>query len=126
MLITAEEVSVQTKQEYTGDDLAQVNSFIADVTSAIEVFCRKTFSDPVPRAIKAVAMMEVRRLLNTEPGVSTERISDLSTSYAYGGSGFVLSSSAKSDLRDYMRSTRPPWGSIRLIGPRACEDEDDS
>lgn len=123
MLITAEEVSVQTGQTYEGDDLARVVSFIEDITAAIEVYCRKAFDDPAPRAVKAVAIMEVRRLLNSEPGVSTERISDLSTSYAYGGAGFVLSASAKSDLLDYLRSSRKPWGSIQLIGPRGSDGD---
>ncbi|WP_218040224.1 hypothetical protein [Actinomadura sp. WMMB 499] len=117
MLITADEVSVQTRETYTAEDLDRVNSFIQNVTDAIEVYCRRTFSDPAPGAVKAVALLEVRRLLNSEPGVSTERIADLSTGYAYGGGAVLLSNSAKADLRAYLRWKRPGVGSIRVFSP---------
>ena len=117
MLITAEEVSVQTGQTYGGADLDRVNSFIQNVSDAIEVYCRRTFSDPVPGAIKAVALLEVRRLLNSEPGVANEKIADLSTGYAYGGGSVLLSNSAKADLRAYMRWKHPSVGSIRVFSP---------
>ncbi|MEU9871110.1 hypothetical protein AB0C87_24985 [Actinomadura sp. NPDC048021] len=117
MLITADEVSVQTGQTYTGTDLDKVNSFIQNISDAIEVYCRRTFSDPVPGAIKAVALLEVRRLLNSEPGVANEKIADLSTGYAYGGGAVLLSNSAKSDLRAYLRWKRPGVGSIRVFSP---------
>lgn len=117
MLITADEVSVQTRETYTGEDLDRVNSFIQNVSDAIEVYCRRTFTDPVPGAIKAVALLEVRRLLNSEPGVSSEKIADLSTGYAYGGGAVLLSNSAKADLRAYLRWKSPGVGSIRVFSP---------
>lgn len=117
MLITADEVSVQTGQTYEGAELERVESFIQNVSDAIEVYCRRTFTDPVPGAIKAIALLEVRRLLNSEPGVSTERIADLSTGYAYGGGSVLLSNSAKADLLAYLRWNRPGVGSIRVFSP---------
>jgi len=121
VLITANEVSIQTGQTYEGADLERVNAFIVDVSAAIETFCRKTFTEPVPQAVKAVAMIEVRRLLNTEPGVSTERIADLSTGYAYGGAAVLLSNGSKEDLKNYLRWKRSSSGSIRLVSPDYVE-----
>jgi hypothetical protein len=117
MLVTVAEVEARTGQTYTGAELTRVTSFITDITAAIETYCRRTFTEPVPTVVKAVALVEIRRLLNTEPGVSNERIADLSTGYAYGGAAVLLSNAAKSDLDDYMSSIRPRWGSIQLVPP---------
>ncbi|MEU5878185.1 hypothetical protein [Spirillospora sp. NPDC047279] len=117
MLITAAEVSVQTGTVYTGAELDKVNSFITNVSDAIEAYCRKTFPDPAPGVIKAVALIEVRRLLNSEPGVSNEKIADLSSGYAYGGAAVILSNSSLDLLTNYLRWISPRYGSIRLVSP---------
>ncbi|WP_026415394.1 hypothetical protein [Actinomadura oligospora] len=117
MLITADEVSVQTGTVYTGSELDKVNSFISNVSDSIEAFCRRTFPSPAPGAIKAVALIEVRRLLNSEPGVATERVADLASGYAYGGAAVVLSSASEDSLRAYLRWVSPRYGSIRLVTP---------
>ncbi|WP_433332536.1 hypothetical protein [Spirillospora sp. CA-294931] len=117
MLITADDVSVQTGTVYTDADLDKVNSFIQNVSDAVESYCRKTFPDPAPGVIQAVALIEVRRLLNSEPGVSNERIADLASGYAYGGAAVILSNSSLDLLTNYLRWISPRYGSIRLVSP---------
>ncbi|TDB90914.1 hypothetical protein E1264_03555 [Actinomadura sp. KC216] len=115
MLITAAEVSVQTGQTYTGDALTRVESFIQNVSDSIEAYCRRTFTDPVPGAIKAVALIEVRRMLNVDPGIDDERIGDLGTGFV--GTNEILSASSLAALDAYLRWTTPRASSLRLVSP---------
>lgn len=114
MIITAADVGTQNKTTYTGEDLAQVESFIENVSAAIEMYCKRSFSEPVPSVIKAIALLEVRRLLNSEPGVANERLAELSTTYEFTA---LLSNSSKADLKAYLRWTSPRVGVIRLYSP---------
>lgn len=114
MLVTVEEVGRRNRTTYTGDDLIQVESFIQDISAAIETYTKRTFADPVPEFIKAVALLEVRRLINSEPGIKNERIAELSTTYEFTA---LLSNSAKADLRAYLRWTSPAASYIRLFSP---------
>lgn len=114
LLITAEEVGVQNRTTYEGEALAQVNSFIQAISAAIETYSKRTYSEPVPAFIKSVALIEVRRLLNSEPGVANERIGDLATAYEFTA---LLSNSAKADLKAYLRWMRPGISTIRLFSP---------
>jgi hypothetical protein len=115
VLITADEVSVQTGQTYTGAELARVESFITNVSASIEAYCRRTFTAPVPGAIKSVALMEVRRRLNVEPGLVNERIGDLGQGFERGSE--ILTSSSMAALDAYLKWTTPRMGSIRLVSP---------
>ncbi|MFC9974310.1 hypothetical protein ACFVH6_25740 [Spirillospora sp. NPDC127200] len=92
-------------------ELARVTAAIADVTALIEAHCRRTFTE-VPAAVKAVAAGEVILRLNVDPGIQSERVGELSTSYS--GSGMALSSASKAVLKSYRRSS---FGTIRLVRP---------
>lgn len=125
MLITADQVSALTGQTYEGIELNRVNAAIEDVSASIEVFLairRIAVPVPTPAAIVTVARMEVRRVLNSEPGVSTERLADLSSGYAYGGAAYDLSPGAQSALKRYVRSLRGPLSSIQLVRPENWDE----
>jgi hypothetical protein len=115
--VSVADIEARTGQTYSEPvDLARVNAFIEDVSALIESYCRKQFTAPVPAAIKAIAAKEVIAALNVDPGIASERIGDLSTSYGFGGSVVTLSSSTKDALFPYRRTG---IGSIRLISPVA-------
>jgi hypothetical protein len=117
LLVTVADIEARTATVYAGAELARVNAAIADVSALITDYCRRVFTDPVPAGVVAVAAMEVRRVLNTEPGIATERVADLSSGFAYGGSAVALSPDAMRALDRYMRSLRSGIGIIQLIRP---------
>jgi hypothetical protein len=125
VLITAADITAWTGEIYTDSDLERVNAAIADVSASIEIFLLTrgiTVPDPVPALLVAVARMEVRRVLNSEPGVATERLGDLSSGYAYGGAAYDLSPGAEHALRRYVRSLRGVISSIQLVRPEYWDE----
>lgn len=125
MLITAADITAWTGETSTGADLDRVNTAIADVSASIDIFLLSrglTVPSPTPAALVAIARMEVRRVLNSEPGVSTERIGDLSSGYAYGGAAFDLSPGAERALKRYVRSVRGSVGYIQLVRPENWDE----
>ncbi|MEU4726545.1 hypothetical protein AB0G06_43700 [Nonomuraea dietziae] len=113
-LMTVADIEVRTKQVYEGEDIDQVQALIDDVTGLIEDFLGLTYETVAPpRAVKALACMEVRRHLNTDPGIAAERVGDLNTNYAHGGAVVALSDDVEAKLRRYRR--RRGIGSIRVI-----------
>lgn len=117
MLVTVADIEARTGTIYVGAELARVNAAIADVSALIEDFCKKTFLAPVPPAVVAIAAGEVRRNLNTEPGVANERVADLASGYAYGGAVLALTPDSERALRRVLRGTRGPIGYIQLVRP---------
>lgn len=115
MLVEVADVSARAGREFSGAELGRVTALITDVTALIESYLCRTYTSPavVPAVVKAVACLEIQRLLNTDPGVSTERVGDLATGYAYGGALVALSSDAKTMLRPYR--ARAGLGSIQLL-----------
>ena len=131
MLITASDITAWTGETYEGPALDQVNAAIADVSASIEIFLLLrgiTVPTPTPASLVAISRMEVRRYLNSEPGISNERIADLSSGYAYGGAAYVLSPGAESALQRYARTLKGSMGSIRLVRPERwdCVTETES
>ncbi|WP_043617366.1 hypothetical protein [Nonomuraea candida] len=114
MLMTVADIEARTGQIYEDERLVQVESFIADVTGLVETYLGRTYTTAAPpAAVKAVACLEVMRYLNTDPGVASDRIGDLATSYAYGGAVVVLSRDAKDALRPFR--WKSGLGSIQLV-----------
>jgi hypothetical protein len=130
VLITVEDVQARTGQTYTDTDLARVNAFIEDVSGLIADYCYPlTIPSPTPATVKAVAALEVRRMLNVEPGVAQERIDNLSESFEAGGATLALSNGAKDALNGWKRTQRKGISTLRLVTPRQywwmtyCEDD---
>jgi hypothetical protein len=118
VLITVDDVQARTGESYEGADLARVNAFIEDVSALITDFCLPTvIPSPTPGSVKAVAAMEVRRYLNTEPGVYTDRIDTLSEAYGYRGAAVVLAPEAEAALTKWIRTQRSAIRTIRLVRP---------
>lgn len=124
-LVTVEDVQARTGETYQGTELARVNAFIEDVSALIGDFVATlggSIPDPTPGSVKAVAVMEVRRYLNTDPGVYTERVDVISDSFAYQGAAVALSPGAEDSLKRWIRSTRKGLRTIQLVRPE-CWDE---
>lgn len=119
MLITVADVQARTGETYVSTELARVNAFIEDVTGLVTDFCLPTIMPtPTPATVKAVAVMEVRRFLNTEPGVSQDRVDTLSEGYAYGGAAVALSPGAVDGLKKWLKTKRKTsLRTIRLVRP---------
>jgi hypothetical protein len=118
MLITVADVQARTGETYADAELARVNAFIEDVTGLVTDFCSPTIiPDPTPASVKAIAAMEVRRFLNTEPGVSQDRVDTLSEGYAYGGAAIALSPGAEAALKKWLRTKRSSLRTVRLVRP---------
>lgn len=114
MLITLADVEARAGQLFGDDQVDRVNAYIEDVTALIESYLGRSFqTEPAPPAVKAVACIEVLRFLNTDPGVASERVGDISTNYANNGDVTVLSRDAKVMLRPYRRGSG--IGSIRVV-----------
>lgn len=114
MLMTVSDIEARTGQTYEDEQLVRVESAITDVTGLVETYLGRSYaaSDP-PAAVRAVACLEVIRYLNTDPGVASDRIGDLSTAYAYGGAVVGLSRDAKDALRPFR--WRSGLGSIQIV-----------
>lgn len=69
----------------------------------------------MPGAIKSVALMEVRRRLNVEPGLADERIGDLAQGFESGSD--ILTASSMQALDAYLRWISPRMSSIRIVSP---------
>lgn len=114
MLMSVADIEARTGQVYEDERLDQVNAFITDVTALVEAFLGRTYDTATPpAAVKAVACLEVIRYLNTDPGVASDRVGDLSTSYAYGGAVVALSKDTKDALRPFR--WRSGLGSIQIV-----------
>jgi hypothetical protein len=112
MLVTPSDIEARTGSVYTEPtDLARVVAAITDVSALIEAHCRRSFTE-VPLAVRAVAAGEVILRLNVDPGIQSERVGELSTSYS--GSSMALSSASRAVLKPYRRSV---FGTIRLVRP---------
>ncbi|GAA3537207.1 hypothetical protein GCM10022419_016310 [Nonomuraea rosea] len=114
MLMTVTDIEARTGQTYEDEQLDRVNAFVGDVTALVESYLGRTYTTSTPpAAVRAVACLEVIRYLNTDPGVASDRIGDLSTAYAYGGAVVVLSRDAKDALRPFR--WKSGLGSIQII-----------
>ncbi|SFI81946.1 hypothetical protein SAMN05216275_10578 [Streptosporangium canum] len=114
MLMSVADIEARTGQVYEDERLDQVNAYITDVTALVESFLGRTYDTATPpAAVRAVACLEVIRYLNTDPGIAADRVGDLSTNYAYGGSVVALSSDVKTALRPF--KWRSGLGSIQVI-----------
>jgi hypothetical protein len=118
-LISVSDVEARTGETYTGTELARVNAFIDDISALVELYARKTWA-PTPAAIKAVVANEVRYYLNIEPGVASEQVDILRTSYANTGQVQDLSDSAKATIDEFLKMEmgiprRGGIGTIQLI-----------
>lgn len=127
MLMSVADIEARSGQVYEDEQLDQVQALIDDVTGLVEDFLGRYFTTAAPpRAVKAIACMEVRRHLNVDPGIASDRVGDLSTGYAHQGEVVVLSPSALARLRPYKR--RSGIGSIQLYSryvPDPVEEEDE-
>ncbi|WP_431911731.1 hypothetical protein [Nonomuraea jabiensis] len=118
MLMSVTDIEARTGQVYEGAQLAQVEAYVMDVTALVEDFLDISFvSTAPPVAVRAIAVREVMRYLNTDPGVATEHIGDLSTGYAGAGAIEVLAPATEAALRRYRSRLRGRRGigSIQLV-----------
>lgn len=103
-LCTVEDIQVRLGTPLEGDEALRVEAFIDDVSALIESHCRgTTFGDPPPAEVKAVAIAEVMRALNANPGIIAEEIGEISTRYSVYR--FGLSADARHALKRF-RSKR--------------------
>ena len=124
MLLDISDIEARTGNSYTDPaEIARVEAAIEDVTALIESYCKRTFTDPVPAAVKAVAAREVIAALNVDPGIASERVGDLSTAYAGSGAVTALSTASMRVLR---RFRSKPAYSIQLVSPWSCQAESGS
>ena len=125
MLCTVSDIEARTGDTFTGAELGRVNAFIEDVSAAIETYLRskgKTLPDPVPGSIKAAATMEVRRMLNVDPGIANGRVDILAESYTDGGRSYVLSPACREELSIWVKSTRKSLRTVRLVRPEDWDE----
>ena len=101
-LCSVEDIQVRLGQPLEGDEALRVEAFIDDVSSLIVAHCRGQAFDPVPVEIKAVAVAEVMRALNANPGIIAEEIGEISTRYSVYR--FGLSADARQILKAYRKS----------------------
>jgi hypothetical protein len=103
-LCTVEDIQVRLGLPLEGDEALRVEALIEDVSALIVDYCRgTTIADPPPAHIKAVAVSEVIRAMNANPGIIAEEIGEISTRYQVYR--FGLSSDARQVLKFY-RSNR--------------------
>jgi hypothetical protein len=117
VLITAADTTAWTGEVYSGTELDRVNAAIAAFIEIFLLIRGVTVTTPAPPALVAIARLEVPRALNSEPGVSNERVGDLASGHAYGGAAYDLSPGAERALRRYARSIRKGVNTIRLVRP---------
>ncbi|MFI6319746.1 hypothetical protein ACIBG8_19585 [Nonomuraea sp. NPDC050556] len=103
LLVDVPDIEARSGRSLTGADLAKALAYIADVSALIESYLRRTYTSPgeVPGVVKAICCLEVQRFMNTDPGVANDRVGDLSTMYADGGSVVALSVDARVALRPF-------------------------
>ncbi|WP_441111178.1 hypothetical protein [Nonomuraea sp. ZG12] len=118
------DIEARTQQVYEDAALIQVQSYIIDITGLIEDFLGRSYATTEPpAAVRAIACREVMRYVNTDPGIATDRLGELSTGYAHQGAIEVLSDATESALRRYRN--RRGIGSIQLVSrfiPDPVED----
>lgn len=103
-LCSVEDIQVRLGTPLEGDEALRVEAFIEDVSALIVAYCRgTTIPNPVPAEFKAVAVAEVIRAMNANPGIIAEEIGEISTRYQTYR--FGLSADARQILRGY-RSNR--------------------
>jgi hypothetical protein len=118
MLMAVSDIEARAGQVYEGAQLSQVTAYMSDVTALVEDFLGISYATSVPPvAVRAIAVREVMRYLNVDPGIATEHIGDLSTGYAGGGVIEVLAPATEAALRRYRSRLRgrPGIGSLRLV-----------
>lgn len=124
MILTVSDIEARTGQVYEDEQLDRVNAFISDITALIEAFLGRSFENtPAPPAVKAVAALEVMRLLNSDPGIASDRVGDLSTSYAYAGAVVALSEESKAALRPFRANAG--IGSLQVLSRFMPEGADE-
>jgi hypothetical protein len=80
-------------------EVPRVDALIEDVSALVDSFCRRSFSDPIPGAVKAIVCAEVMRAINQTPGISQEHVGDVQIRYVT--SPTALSSAAREALTRY-------------------------
>lgn len=125
MLMTVADIEARAGRTFEGEQLTQVESYVADVTALVEDYLGRSFETATPPpAVRAIACREVMAWLNVDPGVASDRVGDVSTSYTDGGAVVGLSERALRQLRRYRR--RRGVGSIQVVSHLVpeCEEGD--
>jgi aminopeptidase N len=108
--VTVDEVATLLGRELESSESDKAEALISYISALVDNYCRRTFSDPVPDAVKGQVCYEVVRALNSSPGLTAETTGDVSYQYV-SGSG-TLSRAAKDVLNRY----RLRFASVRLEG----------
>jgi hypothetical protein len=122
LLLSVADIEARTKQVYEDEALTQVEAYVQDVTALVEDFLDISYATSTPPvALRAIAAREVMRYLNTDPGIATDHIGDLSTGYT--GVIDVLSPQTEAALRRYRSRLRGRRGigSIQLVSHLVCD-----
>lgn len=116
---------IETRLNRTVASSAQTQAFIDDVSFLVMAYVGTasaawTTPSTTPPAIKAIVSLEVIRHLNVEPGIESEKIDVLATSYAYDGAVIALSPGAQEMIDFFLfgggrRSKLARLGSQRLV-----------
>lgn len=99
MLATVEDIQTRLARSFEDEEVARVEALIKDVSSLITAYARKDFLPTIPDEIVAVTCAEVIRYMNSNPGILSEEIGEISTRYAVFR--FGLSADARTVLRAY-------------------------
>lgn len=121
-MITVAEVEARIAR--TVSSAPQTQAYIDDVSALVRAFVgpkSATWLDDstTPPAIKAVVAQEVIFHINFEPGIASEKVDVLATSYAYGGAVTALSEGAQEAIDFFLfgggrRSKLASVSTIRL------------
>lgn len=126
MLLTVADIEARTRQVYEDEALTQVESYILDVTGLVEDFLDISYATTSPpNAVRAIAAREVMRYINTDPGITSDHIGELSTGYQGGID--VLSPQTEAALRRYRGRLRGRRGigTIQLVSRYVCEESEE-
>lgn len=125
-MVTVAEIEARINR--TVNSSAQTNAFIDDVSALVMAYVGSASATwltnlTTPPAIKAVVALEVIRHLNVEPGIESEKIDVLATSYAYDGAVVALSQGAQEAIDFFLfgggrRSKLARVGTLRMVVDR--------
>ncbi|MEO3857480.1 hypothetical protein [Acrocarpospora sp. B8E8] len=104
--MTVNDIETRLGRSFDAAEQARAEAFITDVSALVVTYCRKTFTDEsgvltAPGDVKAVVCGEVIAALNAAPGISSEQIGEIQTTYTRYTAG--LSSAARAALRRFRR-----------------------
>lgn len=126
---------IETRLNRTTASAGQTQAYIDDVSALVQAYVGPksapwTTNSTTPPAIKAIVAQEVISHLNYEPGIKSEKLDVLATTYAYDGAVTALSEGAQEAIDFFLfgggrRSKLATISTIRLAIDRTPGPEID-